>query len=421
MQLVNCTSQMTELLHGLTPALAQVTTLKLRCRKTDPASTDINTSMPNTDSHDLNCLDVMSTIAGSLCKLLGAATPSLINLQVEGCCGAATFQAMGACCQQLTFLQIDASSVPISTMISLHRNVPSLRCLTLRASQVQRSIHELGDYVGACLQALRDSTSLTEMVLDFDPQLQVQCMQGKWDQVPPKLSTLVCACGVNQLENAESLLSSLDSLSLSTTSGSVALFSILTRARHLKQLSVTGPAKLLLHCDQRARPFGDLPLLRDRLLNGLKFDVPLIRLWGPGKAVADVLADMPTLSSVCSCTLRYSNTAEPPNMTHIARVFPNLTELHLLGSPNARMKLGMEVLGPLADCASLKHLRMCMPSTLSTLELAELCMSIPILERLAYSKCDGVELRQLKETFAMQGQQIVVESNTYGYSDDFDC
>lgn len=357
-----------------------------------------------------SCPAQFSQISQALCSLLAEAVPNLQQLSIEGCCRDAAFPAFGSLCPQLARLKVEALTVPISALHSVGLSLPNLTCFTLTPPCVEDDYDAAGRYVDAALKALHSSKSLTTMMLDLHSKTRVS--QGQWVVVPPRLVHFSIHSSINLLCNAPKVLSQLHTLSLSTIKGSVNFMLIihaLTCAPQLKQLSANGAAELLVTCDSE-QVMLQVNYLRRRMLSGLDFVVPSLRLFGSSVKIHQVLASLPIIPSVESCTLIFNQT---PCLVleHCSRGFPNLAQLILRStSPfTSNTHMGSELLASLAGCVKLQRLEIWVPLNLTTSKLARICVNMPNLKTLGYVKTFTVSRTKLKRALMTHGRELDIQ------------
>ncbi|MEW5315776.1 MAG: hypothetical protein WDW38_007182 [Sanguina aurantia] len=368
---------MIELAQGMRRALKSVTSMTLICKHSGPKAG--LASSP----------DCPITVA--LSDILASSLPALTDLQVEGRFSGEALSVFGDSCPQLRGLQMEAITVPVTAFDDVGLLCPGLASVTLTSPQgvVYRS-HKLNsqrlmNYVDLALRALEPCTSLTTLVLDFDKDAELRHSAKQWRHIPANLSKFVATCKVHDIAHAPGLLRGLRSLSLTRLEKTQDMYKIMGCAPGLREfsLSETNMSEQCLLTPERVLWF------QARLSAGLQLRVDWIRFAEPDDPEHDgiaMLAKLPTLEHVRSCTLTYTVKPNVNCLEHVARVFPNLTQLHLR-APMHSIAMGdmdMGVLQPLAKCAHLERLGVLMEVKYTTSRLAALCLSIPKLKDFSY-------------------------------------
>lgn len=119
---------------------------------------------------------------------------------------------------------------------------------------------------------------------------------------------------------------------------------------------------------------------------------------GRSNHVKNVLAWLPVLSTVVKVKLYLLGSKHVPCLHEIARVFPNLQIFSVKGESGVEGDPGLSqhALKPLAECPNLSCLLLLLPLKLTTLGLARLCATWPLLEVLQYLPFEGVDDNELE-------------------------
>lgn len=416
-QLATCTSHVEELLLGMGSAIGSVRDLQLTFvhylvrsnRRKD------NRRISSTRNAPQNCPSSFSVIGRAVCSKLAAALPVLQSLRVRGSCRDPAFVAFGASCPSLTHLAVEAITLPIKVLQGLAQHFPLLSSFSLTSPTVCPDNLQLTNYVSLSLRALQACTSLARMTLDFKDGDWVMCKPGCWDHIPASLREFVSRGGLSSLEHAKKLLCQLQILNMKQTFDLG--LDILAHAPLLQHYSVYDrPGRAVkLRCDGANE---HVSLLKERVLGGLVVQVSFLELSGGASSVQAVLVGLPTLPSVRVVKANFWRGAAPPPLAlaHVARVFPNMEELHVKGQSSWPLvpALAMQLLQPLTLCASLVELRVGSIPGLTPVGLAQLCLSIPSLEVLSCSEEDGVDMSELESILTAQGGVTLVQ-NQYNF------
>lgn len=402
---------MKELTEGLGGALRSLQTLNITVQHNVLASSRHQASTRNNKTSLV--FAATSVITQTMCKSLAAVTPSLTYLSVNGGCFDAAFSDFGAYCPHLKHLKMEAINVPIKALKSLHTKIPNLVCFGLKSRTVHHKANELEDYVGAVLCELSSLTSLTEIDLDFDDErIFPKLCSRSWLSSSEKLCKLAMHCNLHHVSSAAALFRSIHELSITSNNGCLYtnIFDILIAAPCLLHVSLTGYKTFVFNCNDNRTITSILPLA-ERILGGLLVDISKIRLQGKGGNVLEVLAALPSLLGVQSCTLICDMQREPLLLPSMARVFPNLGDLNLTVSSCFPEHSAIEVqhLINLAEFRSIKNLKLLVGIKHVTSDLARLCLSLPSLKTLAYCCKEGISLKRLRAQLDAQGQHIAVE------------
>lgn len=418
-QISTCTSQMTDLVAGASQAFISVHRLILHVQHAQIKSSGCPRACNNISSDSLaTCPTSFSSITRAVCPLLAAALPSLRWYAVEGCCMDAAFDAFGAFCPQLSLVQVDAVTVPIRALRDINRSLPNLKTVDLRAPQSCPGNSRLSAYVGACLDLLQTSTSLTSLALGFDETVCLECKPGQWNKVPVNLHSFRSLCAVNSLNNSPLLLGKLKILYMHSYP-SLDLLLLLQTAPGLQRLGFTPSTKttnkFTILCDEEDT-MQTIMLLKERIHGGLLFQVPVLDLDGTFESVQAVLSCLPPLPMTQYLGVTFDDAWEgvpsPDCLAHISRVCPNITTFamwHFKASEDTWT--GMQLLGPLTGIASLQHLRIILQTQISSAELAELCLSMAALESVGFCRSwlAGVDDDALKAELNKGGRDIKIE------------
>lgn len=409
-QTATCTSQWQALLLGLGPAVSSITRLTLGATyELLGGSKECIKSICGRPGAPPYCPASFSELTRAVCALTAPALPALQDLYVKGCFEDTAFDVFGSSCPQLTRLQVDALEFQITALSVAALRLTNLACLTIKTPCSPLWGRRLGGYVGATLAAMLDSKSLCKLVLDFDSRIQIRCCPHEWGPAPENLREFAATCTIKHIYLAPAWLSGLSSVSLQLDNKYMDYFhlvDILDASPHLQHLSILGQRKLKLDEEM----LSCLPDLNTRMNQGLQLSLPLIRLCGSSTVVMALLNALPTLSSVHSCTLEFSDNESNDLLSHIATVFPNLSELHLWNTSSITVvKLSSQQLGCLRACDLLRQLRIRAETSLDTQALAALCLSMPGLEVIGYTKCEAFEVQELWSALDAGGQAMEVE------------
>lgn len=399
------------MLQGAGKAIERAKTLTLKLTHEVLGSSDAQPrTIPGKPERTAGCSPAYAKIARDVCALIAPAVPDIRDLRLQGLCQTATFDAFGSSCPRLTHLEVDATTLPVRALNDVYRCLTSLACLTLKTPCTRApDLSLLGGFVSAAFRALCGSTTLSKIVLDFQPNVALSFEHnGSEIYVPANLHELVCLCDVRNLASVPALLGGLRSLTMDTVSVFFPLAAILNASPHLQHLSLSGSRRLVLHGDMLPA----INLLKQRVLQGLTLEVDSVWLHDTSSFASQaILAAFPTLTSVRIFTLYFRESQTAGFLTHLARVFPNLAALHLEDLHQVvDTRLGLAELACLASCASLKVLRIQTRLSLSTEELAELCKSIPSLRHLGYLKCGHLRINKLRAMLLSHGQVIEVKA-----------
>lgn len=405
-------AKLDEILLGLGPALHSITAFTLKVQHNHEVFVSRCMQEPLTILSGKRapcCPPSFSKLTHAVCCTLAEALPALQELCLQGCCRDAAFSAFGSSCQNLTHVQVEAVAVPASTLHSMATSLPSLKCFTLTSASVKEVDNELTLYVDACLQALHTSKSMTKLVLDFDNKVLL-ARPGAHGVVPPNLVEFVCHCQIDNVTLAPELLRRLHTLVLIPNDASLVdgnIFNILKASPHLQMLSIKGLPKLIINCDGEATE-SDIPYLQARLLAGLQLVTPSLRLYGSKQNVAKILALLPILSRVQNCTIEYIAT-QGPCLDDVARVFPNLSLLHLRCDSllTSSKGVGTELLDTLAACTFFRQFRARLHLHRKTSQLVNLYVSMPCLKVSGYMQSYSVYRSTVTES--LLGQTLEVE------------
>lgn len=410
-QSTTCISQWEEVLQGAGKAIQRIKTLTLNLtHKVLGSSNAQSRNILGRPKRTAGCSPAYAKIVQDVCARIALAVPDLKDLRLQGLCQTATFDAFGSSCSQLTHLEVDATTLPVKALNDVYRCLTNLACLTLKTPRTPTSdIGLLGGFVGAAFCAVSGSTTLSKIVLDFQSNVALSFEHsGNETYVPANLRELVCLCDVRNLANLPALLGGLRFLTMDTVNAFFPLDAILNAAPHLQNLSLSGSRRLLLHGDMLPA----ISLMKQRMLQGLTLEVDGVWLHDTSSiASQSILAAFPILPSVHTFTLFFRESQTVGFLTHVASVFPNLTQLHLEDLHQVvDTRLGVAELACLGSCAFLKSLRIQTRLSLSTEELAELCKSIPSLTHLGYLRCGQLPITQLRAMILSHGQVIAVKA-----------
>lgn len=358
-QLDTCTSQWTELVHGMGSAMSSVTKLRLRATFEQLGNSSAK-PRPARASTFAQCRDSCALLTHATCKLLAPALPALQELCIDGCCESVAFAAFGASCPYLTHLKIDPNTWPATALRGLERYLPILSCLTIKTRKMYLGASNLAAYVGSALCAVQDVTSLVKLVVEIDESNFLRCEPGCWEQVPSNLEELVLLCEVRGIQHVLPLFHSLKNLTWTSTTCCLGVCEVIRITPSLRRLSITGPRETFMYCDEgdHEQIMTGLRLLKERMLDGLQLSVPAIRFEGSSLLAEAALPELPALPIVTTLALRYKDGDAAVCLSEIARVFPNLVELKLF-TFNAGWRvplMGFEQLACLVASTSLKRL-----------------------------------------------------------------
>lgn len=309
-------------------------------------------------------------------------------------------------------VKVEARTVPISALQTLAQSLPTLIRFTLTPPCVESDNDTLVLYVDACMQALHSSTSLTSLVLDLQHSIWVS--PRLWLVVPKNLNDFFSHSEIHHITNAPALLFGLHTLSLTANSYALDFSSILRKAPRLKQLSIHGQTDLTFHGHTTTMMF-EIFYLMLRMMAGFQLIIPSLWLDADSTQFSTMVAFLPPLPSVQSCTLHYHQTPSS-GLERFAHVFPSLTHLNLrCSSPlKSNTHMGMELLAPLAECVHLQRLEVHMRLNLTTAKLVQLCQCIPSLAYLGYMKRHPVSLTKLRHALLAHGQAVEVVEYSKG-------
>lgn len=411
-----CCAEWREVLQGMGQAFRSVTTLTLRstfqllgcvtvCMK--PIYRRPDSPPP--------CLASHRNLTHDVCAMIAPALPILQDLCVEGSFESTALDVFGTSCPQLTHLRVDALDYSLKALEYAGKHLTNLACITLKTPRSPLYGRWLEGYTGKALNALRGSNSLCKLVMDFDPRIILVCRDNQWKTAPPNLAELVCTCSIINIHKAQALVGKLHTLSLKMDfeyGQYLHIIFILRAAPGLQNLSITGERKVLIGHDM----ISSIPFLQQRLTQGLKLSAPFIRLRGTSSIVMTLLGLLPTLPSVHSCTLDFTDSQTNDLLAHVSEVFPNLTDLHLRNTTaDSIVEMTLAQLQCLTACDSLRLLRTRARMCLDTKSLAELCQSIPSLEVIGFMQCEAVDVQELWGALDAQGKAMEVEE--YGKED----
>lgn len=357
----------------------------------------------------VSCPASFATITRTVCTMLAPALPSLQMLALEGCCHDAALGAFGTSCPQLVDLCVEAVSFPVKALKGVEKHLPNLNCFTLSSPQQLASSQRLTDYVGSCFRALQACTLLTRIALELDSDDRLECKPGSWQQVPPSVREFVCLTEILCISNAQALLGILHTLDTINTYERGMLLRILENAPNLKQLSLSSDAQVQLCCNHVETMTG-LAMLRDFVSGGLVLETPRWALEGSSSSLQEALALLPRMPCVEKCDLRFYSDPERNCLSEVPRVFPKITRLGLVSHMpwEDNPGTGIEMLGPLAACDSLRDLNVQVQLDHSTSELVDLCLSIPTLTKFGYMACIGASVERLGTLLAAKGRTVLV-------------
>lgn len=394
-------------------------TLKVR-HEVFPSSQASGISHSHQDSNlPHGCPASISRISFAVCSTLAGAVPKLQKLCLEGCCKDAAFNTFASLCPQLTHVQVEAVTVPISTLQRLNASSLYLRCLELTAPSVATSNSALVGYVDASLHALRTSTSLATLILNFHSQVAPFnfSQQGCQFSGPQSLVELVSHGPIYNFTSAPKLLLGLRTLSLTTITGCTDVFNILRLAPQLQLLTILGASGISVDCE-KPNILSDISYLKGRLIQGLNCAAPFLQLFGFQQEVHHVLASMPALLEVQCCRL---TTYHSPvwTMMWVPRIFPNLTEFHLNCTSPPKIihsSISIERLAPLAGCVFMRVLKVHVHLSLTTVKVVQVLQWMPRLTILGFMKTFSVNRKKVEA--AMLAISRRVEIQEYSSIDD---
>lgn len=155
------------------------------------------------------------------------------------------------------------------------------------------------------------------------------------------------------------------------------VLTILNAAPHLQQLSFSGNELVRFE----ASMIPGISVLKQRMLQGFKFDASIVWLRGSSLELLYVVAALPVLPRVHGCLLQYHGMQAPHPSTRLGGVFPDLSEIQIdCCQTPSNPGPNLEQLGCLTTCSSLKKLRIRGNLNLTIPELVDLWGRIPTLE-----------------------------------------
>lgn len=408
-----CTSQMVDLMNGMGPAIQSVHILMLRFQHRQIRSSRRGAKAASTSNNNSNgpstaaaCPASFAAVSRTVCTLLATALPCLVHLSLQGCCWDPAFAAFGASCPGIKILQIEAVSLPIKALDDITAHMPHLQKFALTSPTPCPGSSQLAEYVEASLLALQPSTLLSAFGLSFEHDVVLECKPGGWLHVPPNLHTFHCMCQVSGIHHATALLSAVRDVFVIQTLRFEELLQMLSLAPHLRKLYVIGQPGFDLWCDNEGVPAG-LLLLRERVLAGLQLRFSSVHFVESAADLAAVLTALPALEHVTgSCVLQFATDPKPHCLAEVARVFPGLDDLTLLGSTPV---VSPKALEPLAACTSLKILEIHMPMSHTTTDLLQLCLDIPSLKVLRIRESAAIDLPLLLFALDTQGREVDIQ------------
>lgn len=404
-------------MNSMGPAIQSVYILILRfehrqiqsSRRSAKATFTSNTS-PTGPSTAAACPAPFAAVSRTICTLLAAALPSLVHLSLQGRCWDPAFAAFGASCPGIKSLQVEAVSLPIKALDNITTHMPNLQNFALTSPTPCPGSSQLSEYAEASLLALQPSTLLSSFGLNFKYDVVLKCKPGGWLHVPPNLHTFHSMCEVSGIHHATALLSAVHDVFVIQTLRFEELLQILSLAPHLQRLSVIGQPGFDLWCDSEEVPAG-LLLLRERLLAGLTLRFSSVHFVESAADLAAVLAALPALEHVTrSCVLQFATDPQPHCLAEVARVFPGLDDLTLLGSTPL---VSPKALEPLAACTSLETLEIHMPMSHTTADLLQLCLDIPSLKVLRIKDSAAIDLPVLFFALHTQGREVHIQETAF--------
>lgn len=412
-QLAALESQMAELVHGMGAAMKSVLFVTIwfrhnHIRSGRSSAKAITTSNDTQIPTAAGCPASFAVAARTVCTLLAEALPCLCQLSLQGCCRDPAFASFGASCPDLTYLQVEALSLPIKALKSITTHLPQLHSLSLTSPYLCPDGPQLMEYVEESLLALQPSTLINSFDLRFRMNTPLVCKPGCWLQLPPNLHAFHSSCEIRGILHATALLGAIRDLFLAQPLRLDELLQILSLAPQLQKLYLFTDPACLMQCGREDIMSG-IALLRERLLTGLELCLSSIHLVESSGSLAAVLTAMPAHVNLARrCVLTFSFDPQPQCMAEVARVFRGLYELTLLSSTAV---VGKNVLRPLVACTSLRKLHICLTISHTTTDLVQLCLDMPALKVLHFKKsaAAAVDLPELLSALAAQGRVMEIK------------
>lgn len=417
------------LLTAIQDSLESITQLGLAIENTpEPGSYDLAPPVspainPITIEVHIPVPEDIAAMANSVLAKLASTLPKLRSLHIWGCVSQKTLQALSPTFPQLTSVQVEALSVPIRASKFLLSRLPKLNHFAITSEKVNQSTDGqvlLQAYVSASFNALHTRSRLTrvDMALAFDTRLYI--LDDAWDVLPGSLRELQFTYrnGFHTLGHLDSL-QKVQRLSLVDFPFS-SLSELSTQFPNIERLTVTGSKEIVIECsyDNGINDIRNLQFVFDR---GLKLVAHSLKLEGKGSFIRDLLAVIPALPGTTSLALSLQGKRPYPFcLEHVARAFPNLKRLTIMGEGamcgSSDPMTDQAFAAPLLKCRSLERLQLSMLLDFTTESLRQLCLCLPHLSFLFYHPWTGVDDAKLKATVqAERGAFEFMPSSVHGF------
>lgn len=241
--------------------------------------------------------------------------------------------------------------------------------------------------------------------------IQILCTEYNWLHLPLSVSDLRCSCDLPGLRYCYSVLRNLHSLVV-LVSPCGQLVDLMRHAPRLQALALHEKEKLTLYIRQLYNtdglPASDFKVLQHQL-STMSISCPSFMLRAHTQGVVAVMAWLRPIPST-HLTLEVWSLQDSPRafLRHVANVFPNLTTLELMdvsarsGNHPYPTSLSEDFLQPLIRCKYLKELCLHLHFVLTSAGLAELCLGLPVLEKVKCYRCEGLDYKEV-------GQRLLPE------------